>query len=1732
MEHDSSVSDIPLPAEEAKSKETEKTMQSEKIDESKTDSEQSAQDAEINVQLTTSLESSDQCSKEIIKQNEEAYHLDDIQTMNEQTPDVQLQEISVATITECSNEIVETVSEPLVESDKHTAVDNSKLIDQNVQPNDNNTDPPDSSEPKQVTVVTDLIETSVDQEIDADVQVATEDIESDFSLHVSLDSSESSALVEPGEVLRVVQNVANINEISEGMECEIVMEQIEEMQSNQIVHESIVTSEVSETVAQSAVQVGVAETVVAQSVELNSNESTSSDEQETEEDSIRSNPYVNGVSESTNETSHDSTTPASPAPLNDSPEINEPAVVSDATGTNNSEPESSLDDTEEDEPILQESNTEDKNTYKMAETETSVKNVQESSTNTPQASESAVSSKDDETTVGSAEDSVETENTDQVEISEVKSESADSNSDKVKDDTETCGTEEMTTINEPVISFTPSECDPNDKAEMDTNSGSEDIVEAFLIEEVSDEAGESSTASSHSEPIIVEPSSDDVVQNNEFNQMTEVIVLETVTEETAMEVDGTLTASVAENVMIEIIDDTKSVYKSKDTDFSIEIIEEQEIAGGTEHNPEVIQEVTIESKDTGDTVKEETKYVTDVSNTQNVSTEEKNADNYIQVQESLPDSGASTVTIIDDTTQEAPMDNSVQVKSESKSIKVQEKRSRVTRSSHARSVSDVPCHVLGRNIDNPTEDLISNGRTPPKPRLGVKVPYRFLTSQIVSKQDLADELLELVAKRNPDPDPPAGGDIFFAQKLTQRLANKIAMSESKRLKQQATAKISSLKCEKPSGSSTLTSGIPDDALSTPPPSDTSTSNSSSKIVDNSDLLAILEGDVDVDWTKEIRKNDGASTKTSEPETVVPPVLTPENIVTVNTTAVNTPPKLEPPITSFTHSGKKNLDPELERQLALKQLQDFPKEGGRRERRPLKYVPQPQRKSVQEVPKVRKENVPVVQTSKEQSAPVPAIPKSTEYQKQTVVKYKKIIEKQLDKGKKPKEAPSKKSVDSSTKFKDDFSFSNKETKPTEGDIIEPTLTARKVMKTYSRKETILKVPAELEYIVNDSDTSALTETGEVELTQESLPGPSNIKSELVESDLNSSKKVTDEATANPKLNADNDKDVLVKDNVVVKGNEEISEKNVTASEKLETNKKEEAPQPAGGSGKKTVNKTPAKKAPQIKRAKRSITEINKPEVTLVSKRARIIKKRVIWDPAEVPKARATAGAKKPQPVPTKATTIKSDKLNIPEKVTEVKEDKKAQDEPVREAKSEKQTAEKDEEKLSNGQSESKIISVPKNKLLSRVALSKKAKKLLMKRKLRPLKSKLIRTSRGELKKSLALSKKKKQVLVEIAKKVNKPKKTELDRLLMDEGAVNMLYSVKRDQKLHGDMTKRKKSVISIDRAQKDLINRTKVVKDVITQSSNQEDTPKALRKKDSPTLTLTIQTPPRKKSRDSIRSSLQSPPPSPSYIYPPRPEASRIIRRHSSSFSSECSSPRRLSIDTQQQAQQSQQTTEKSETKPDTEEQDKSKDSCVQKETPELQSPIRSLRRKGVPIYERKQDEKTYKGKKKLLPDMEPKETEDKKETNEKGLQKPEVPNVKEKLSVAEKRKLNTEMSKNFSKQQLPKKRTRLSKTADEEIPKVCEDKNLTKVSKSPAKATKKVETIKQDSEEKQRMTTRQVSLSTAYKEISLRKIDNLVQIILTPTFTKLKNPITLQVTDKLSQLYNIHILQNFSCIAF
>lgn len=112
---------------------------------------------------------------------------------------------------------------------------------------------------------------------------------------------------------------------------------------------------------------------------------------------------------------------------------------------------------------------------------------------------------------------------------------------------------------------------------------------------------------------------------------------------------------------------------------------------------------------------------------------------------------------------------------------------------------NIPPHLMGRDINNPIDDLIGTGRRikVPKPRLGVKVPYRNLTSQIVTQDEIAQEIFERSHKKYPYLDCPEGGDLFFAKKLTHRLANRIVPASSCSSSSSSNNN-TEIKCDKPS----------------------------------------------------------------------------------------------------------------------------------------------------------------------------------------------------------------------------------------------------------------------------------------------------------------------------------------------------------------------------------------------------------------------------------------------------------------------------------------------------------------------------------------------------------------------------------------------------------------------------------------------------------------------------------------------------------------------------------------------------------------------------------------------------------------------------------------------------------------------------------------------------------------------------------------------------------------------
>lgn len=139
-------------------------------------------------------------------------------------------------------------------------------------------------------------------------------------------------------------------------------------------------------------------------------------------------------------------------------------------------------------------------------------------------------------------------------------------------------------------------------------------------------------------------------------------------------------------------------------------------------------------------------------------------------------------------------------------------------------------------------------------------------------------------------------------------------------------------------------------------------------------------------------------------------------------------------------------------------------------------------------------------------------------------------------------------------------------------------------------------------------------------------------------------------------------------------------------------------------------------------------------------------------------------------------------------------------------------------------------------------------------------------------------------------LKRKKMTEVDKLLMDEGAVNMIYQLERSNNANVPdlvLKPNSKSMISISKEKRNLINKTKIIKDAVfsvTKTDDHNSDGKALRTRRE-YVKKTFKKP-------NMRNSLQSPSNSEISLTDAIADESRIIRRHSSSsFSSGGLSPR-------------------------------------------------------------------------------------------------------------------------------------------------------------------------------------------------------------------------------------------------
>lgn len=169
---------------------------------------------------------------------------------------------------------------------------------------------------------------------------------------------------------------------------------------------------------------------------------------------------------------------------------------------------------------------------------------------------------------------------------------------------------------------------------------------------------------------------------------------------------------------------------------------------------------------------------------------------------------------------------------------------------------------------------------------------RHLTSQIASPAEVTEVLKERFREKQKGIDTPRGPDIFFVKKLTQRLSSKLAGGPVSSVPKliplpQQTASSTAL----PSSVTTQSASANCDKKATT--EDTTTEAGTDGNSDNKELLAILEGDIDPDWS-----------------ILKPPVLKEES---------KTPSNVE----HSEQSSPPKLDPLVERELALKQLLELP-----------------------------------------------------------------------------------------------------------------------------------------------------------------------------------------------------------------------------------------------------------------------------------------------------------------------------------------------------------------------------------------------------------------------------------------------------------------------------------------------------------------------------------------------------------------------------------------------------------------------------------------------------------------------------------------------------------------------------------------------------------------------------------------------------------------------------------------
>lgn len=264
----------------------------------------------------------------------------------------------------------------------------------------------------------------------------------------------------------------------------------------------------------------------------------------------------------------------------------------------------------------------------------------------------------------------------------------------------------------------------------------------------------------------------------------------------------------------------------------------------------------------------------------------------------------------------------------------------------------IPQHIAGRDISSLTEETLSrSGKRMLKPRFGVKVPYIHMTSQIVTQDEIAKELFERFQQKYPltRVDKP---DKLFSMKLAHRLANQISplkttdgkskhvsKTPNKSSNKLANAKVLLTKkkeklAEKMNASQSSNIATVENSLSQIQNElSNNVSNESSLQINDSQQIDQITNSLlqSLDQSADQHSNlseDKNCEKISSNEELIAILEDFENIETAETNG-NKVPETPKPVetkkvirsTTRTKRSKPKLDPEIEKQIALKQLQE-------------------------------------------------------------------------------------------------------------------------------------------------------------------------------------------------------------------------------------------------------------------------------------------------------------------------------------------------------------------------------------------------------------------------------------------------------------------------------------------------------------------------------------------------------------------------------------------------------------------------------------------------------------------------------------------------------------------------------------------------------------------------------------------------------------------------------------------